>query len=255
MINKIAHHLRKAHRFNLQPLYKRDIKRWRASFLHQTIITNNKPHVLAIAHAQMIDQALKNKEEFQKVSEAIRFDFFDIWQDMEYAKRNEFLLLNMTSFYENACVMDFENEQILVPFFDPLLNALMMKRPAVFDLPQYFKLYKDYKGNCVDPLKTYGLSLLHSPFYPFTHLHSLNHEHVFYDAQHHALIHCEGIAFKEVYALYEPIDDATILKELSLALLNHDLVEFTRLGVHHQLFHPNLLNKCDKALRKRKKGA
>jgi len=255
MINKIAHHLRKAHRFNLHQMYKKDIQRWRTSHLHQSFITSSKPNVLSIAHAQMIDIALKNKEEFQKVSEAIRFDFFDIWQDMEYAKRNEFLLLNMNSFYEKACVMNFENEHILVPFFDPLLNALMMKRPAVFDLPQYFKLYKDFKGSCVDPIKTYGLHLLHSPFYPFTHLGSLNDEHVFYDAQHHALIHCEGVAFKEVYALYEPIDDETILKELSSSLLNHDLIEFTRLGVYHQLFHPNLLRKCEKALRKRKKGA
>lgn len=254
MINNLQKQLNKWHRFTPYKHHQRLIKGWRKSWLHKNVIKNNKPNILEIAHAQMLDCALKQKDDFQKASEAIRFDFFDLWQDMEYSQRNAFLLQYLEPTLSQFVFFEFEDEQIVIPFFDTLLNALIMKRPAVFDLPQYFKLYKEYKENVIDPYNTYGLALLNSDFYPFVHCASHDDTHVFYDKQHHALFLIKNGVFQEAFSLFGPCEDEFTLQALAQALLHNNMIEFVALGCEHQLFHPKLIKKLNKVMTKHKKG-
>ncbi|MBS3991956.1 MAG: hypothetical protein KGZ51_07775 [Erysipelothrix sp.] len=254
MINDISKLLIKYHHFYPYKVYRSQIKAWRASWLHQSFIKSATPSSFDIANALMMDIALENKEGFQRASEAIRHDFYDLWQDMEYAKRNQFLIQYLESYYSNVKVFNFEDESIVVPFFDVLLNALIMKRPAVFDLPQYFKLYKDYKENVVNPLSLYGLSLLQSDFYSYKLVASNDNNHVLYDYKQGVLIHCEGMTLLKEYPLAKIVNDNDLIFSLAYDILNQDLVSFTQKGCDFQLFHPKLAKKCQKALAKHAKG-
>lgn len=254
MINDISKHLIKAHHFYPYKVYRTQIKAWRQSWLHQIFIKSSTPTSFDIAHAKMMDVALENKERFQKASESIREDFYDLWQDMEYATRNQFLLQYLNNYYSNVKRFSFGEENIVVPFFDVLLNALIVKRPAVFDLPQYFKLYKDYKGNVVNPLTTYGLALLQSEFYTYKLIASKDDYHVLYDYTQETLIHCENMTLVHEYPLAKIVNDEALILSLAQDILNQNLNAFTQKGCDFQLFHPKLIKKCQKELKKHRKG-
>lgn len=254
MINDISKHLIKAHHFYPHKVYRSQIKGWRSSWLHQPFIKTSTPTSFDIAHAKMMDIALENKEQFQKASEAVRYDFYDLWQDMEYAKRNQFLLQYMESYYSSVKSFSFSDEIIAVPFFDVLLNALIMKRPAVFDLPQYFKLYKEYKDSVINPLTTYSLDLLQSEFYTYKLIASKGEHHVLYDYTQGVLIHLDNMTLLSEYPLAKIINDDDLISALAHAILNKDLVAFTQKGCDFNLFHPRLIKKCQKALKKYLKG-
>lgn len=254
MINDISKHLIKAHHFYPYKVYRTQIKAWRSSWLHQVFIKSATPTSFDIANAKMMDIALENKEQFQKVSEAVRYDFYDLWQDMEYAKRNQFLIQYLEDYYSNVKGFSYSEETIVVPFFDVLLNALIVKRPAVFDLPQYFKLYKDYKENVIHPLTTYGLDLLQSKFYTYQLIASKDNHHILYDYSQGVLIHCNDLTLVKEYPLAKIVDDDDLVLSLAQDILNQDLVAFTQKGCDFQLFHPKLIKKCQKALKKHMKG-
>lgn len=254
MIKDISKHLVKAHHFYPYKVYRTQIKQWRLSWLHQGIIKTATPSSFDIANALMMDVALENKEQFQKASEAIRHDFYDLWQGMEYAKRNQFLLQYLEPYYSNVKVFSFGDESIVVPFFDVLLNALIMKRPAVFDLPQYFKLYKEYKENVINPLTMYGLDLLQSDYYSYKLVASNTTHHVLYDYKQGVLIHCEGMTLIKEYPLARIVNDDDLISSIAQDILQQDLVAFTQKGCDYNLFHPKLTKKCQKALNKLLKG-
>jgi hypothetical protein len=254
MINNFEKTLKKWHRFAPYKQHQRLIKTWRNSWLHKNTIVSNKPNHLDIAHAKMLDLALKQKDEFQKASEAIRFDFFDIWQDMEYSQRNAFLLQYLDEKMASFISFEYQDERIVIPFFDALLNALIIKRPAVFDLPQYFKLYKEFKDNVVNPMKTYGLALLTSDFYPFLLCASQDEVHVFYDKEHHVLFVISNNVLTHSYPLYGPCEDEALCHRCAQLIIQNHMIEFIEVGCEHQLFHPKLIKKLRKALPKLKKG-
>jgi hypothetical protein len=254
MSSQIEKTLKKWHHFAPYKQHQKAIKGWRNSWLHKEIIQNKKPNILQIAHAQMLDLALKQKEEFQKASEAIRFDFFDLWQDMEYSQRNAFLLQYLEPTFNTLISFEFDDEKIVIPFFDTLLNALIVKRPAVFDLPQYFKLYKEFKDNVIDAYHVYGLALLKSDFYTFTHCGSLNEIDVFYDKGHTALFTLKNGHVQNTYPLFISVEEESLLKESAQLILDQNYDAFLKFGCENQLFHPKLIKKLQKGFAKQKKG-
>lgn len=245
-MNKLVKQLHKAHQFAPYKHKAHDVKRWRKSWIHQQYINSSKPHVLAIAHAMMIDTAMAQKEAWQKKAEAIRFEFFDVWQDMDYTQRNAFLHRYLESTYHDFIGFIFEGEHIVVPFLNPLINILMVKRPAVFDLPQYFKLYKDFKEQCVDPIDLYGDALLTSGFYPFTLVFSQDSIRVFYDRQTHVLIVVDNNRYIETYPLYGTREDIAGYTILAQCIVNQEWDQFKSYGCEHAMFHPKLVRKWGK---------
>ncbi len=89
---------------------------------------------------------LKNKQTFEKCFETERHDLLDIWDNLSYQERNKLILLKLDVIKESCQYFKTdENKVIWIPFFDSLLNGLYHNDIAILELPQYFKLYKDFK--------------------------------------------------------------------------------------------------------------
>lgn len=103
----------------------------------------------------ILEEGLRNKQTIEALYEQKRTELLDIWDMLDYPKRNEFLhpviaeaVAGMKKFY-------FHDKIILIPFFDEVINALYDHETAVLELPQFFKMYKQFSDKIVDPV-VYG---------------------------------------------------------------------------------------------------
>lgn len=101
----------------------------------------------------------QNKEALQKAFEDARNNVFDIWPNLNNTQKNHLLHVECQSVYESLPSFVNHDTRIYVAFFDELFNSLFDKRPVVFELEQFFKLYKTYKDSVID-IKDYN----HFPF-------------------------------------------------------------------------------------------
>src|SRR5690554_5141148 len=95
----------------------------------------------------------QNKEALQKAFEEARNKVFDIWPNLNNTQKNHLLHVECQSIYESLPSFFSGDTKIYVAFFDELFNALFDKRPVVFELEQFFKLYKEYKEAVIDVRK------------------------------------------------------------------------------------------------------
>lgn len=104
-------------------------------------------------------QSTISKDTIQDAIEATRNNVFDIWSNLDNNQKNHLLQVELAPVFASLPSFIIEDTPIVVAFFDDLLNALLVKRTAVFELPQFFQLYKTYKDRIINP-KLYG----HQPF-------------------------------------------------------------------------------------------
>jgi hypothetical protein len=104
-------------------------------------------------------QSTINKDTIQEAIEATRNNVFDIWSNLDNNQKNHLLQVELAPVFASLPSFWVDETPIVVAFFDDLINALLVKRTAVFELPQFFKLYKSYKDRIINP-KHYG----HLPF-------------------------------------------------------------------------------------------
>lgn len=91
-------------------------------------------------------QALKNKQAFEALYEVERNDLFDLWDNLSYQERNRLIQIKLNVVKEKYPYFKTENKKVIwIAFFDTLLNGLYHNDIAIFELHQYFKLYKDFK--------------------------------------------------------------------------------------------------------------
>lgn len=105
-------------------------------------------------HALMLDvyyQSTINKNTIQQAYETTRNNVFDIWQNLDNVQKNHLLSVELSALFEQLPHFAFNDTMVYVAFFDELLNSLIDKRTAIFELPQYFKLYKQYKDRVIAP--------------------------------------------------------------------------------------------------------
>jgi hypothetical protein len=105
-------------------------------------------------HALMLDiyyQSTVNKNTIQQAYEKTRNNVFDIWQNLDNLQKNHLLSVELTPVFDQLPHFTFNETTVYVAFFDELLNSLIDKRTAIFELPQYFKLYKQYKDRVIAP--------------------------------------------------------------------------------------------------------
>jgi len=125
-------------------------------------------------------EGLKNKQMLEATFEAERHELSEIWPNITYQERNKLVnikindLKNSLRYFKND-----KNKIIWIPFFDELLNALYHNEMAIFDLDQYYRLYKHFKERLI-PVKTYGLAPYTSDFMDITDLISGSDHRIFY---------------------------------------------------------------------------
>ncbi|NLA78523.1 MAG: hypothetical protein GX845_03110 [Erysipelothrix sp.] len=101
----------------------------------------------------------QNKEALQQAIETTRNNVFDMWEHLTNLQKNHLLQVENQALYDALPHFYYNDQKIYIAFFNELLNSLIDKRPDVFELEQFFKLYKNYLDEII-PVSDYG----HLPF-------------------------------------------------------------------------------------------
>lgn len=145
--------------------------------------------------ASLHHQGLINKQAFEQVFESQRIALIDIWEHLSYQEKNRLIQIRQNEVKND--LRHFRNSAgkvIWIPFFDELLNGLYHTDLAIFELEQYYRLYKNFKDRRID-VKHYGLEPFRSGYLDISPLIQTDHAFYFYDAQ-----------FKSLFALDERFD-------------------------------------------------
>ncbi|KAF0226587.1 MAG: hypothetical protein FD133_1416 [Erysipelotrichaceae bacterium] len=155
-IEKIIHsdalsvHKNKATKY-LIGFYKKSAKE------SQDILLNIKTE-LDFFNAAILYESLINKKRFEDTYERERKELTDLWPTLSYQEKNK--LINMKLSETKQRCRKFSDKKgtiIWIAFFDQLLNTLYDKEMNIFDLEQYFNLYKNFKKRMI-PTQTYGIN-------------------------------------------------------------------------------------------------
>lgn len=137
-------------------------------------------------------EALKNKQKFEKLYENERHQLLDIWDNLSYQERNKLIQLKLDEIKESCHFFKTdENKVIWIPFFDTLLNGLYHNDIAIFELQQYYKLYKDFKDRQID-IRDYGFLPYTSSFIDVHVISSQKNRIVFYYQPLASLFECDA---------------------------------------------------------------
>jgi hypothetical protein len=124
-------------------------------------------------------ESLINKESFEKCFEEARTELFDYWDNLSYQERNRLVLLQTNVLKNNSHFFKYNNKPIWIAFFDELLNSLYNNEIAILELPQYFKLYRQFTDRMIS-VKDYGLQPFLNEYIPIINLVHNNEAMVFY---------------------------------------------------------------------------
>lgn len=124
-------------------------------------------------------QSLINKESFEKCFEESRTELFDYWENLSYQERNRLILLQTNNIKNSSRFFRFNDKPIWIAFFDELLNALYHSEIAILELPQYFKLYRQFADRMI-LVNQYGLNPFLDEFIPIINLAHTDTAIVFY---------------------------------------------------------------------------
>lgn len=150
MVKTIQQFLCKYHK---QSLIKEDFNKQAKQKLsivnqHEPIFAiNNEMDVILL---DVYYTSTQNKEALQKAFEDARNNVFDIWPNLNNTQKNHLLHVECQTTYDSLPSFVVNDTRIYVAFFDELFNSLFDKRPVVFELEQFFKLYKSYKESIID---------------------------------------------------------------------------------------------------------
>ena len=143
-------------------------------------------HDLDYFNLQILSRGLKNKQVIESEYEALANEMFEIWQDLDYKKRNAFSQGALAEKKEALLWFSAQECRIFIPFFDELMNTLYDKETAVLQLPQFFKLYKNFKDRMIDPFHYHHLPY-EAGFVDVQFLGSRSDGFGFYCRQNHSL--------------------------------------------------------------------
>ncbi|WP_198401209.1 hypothetical protein [Erysipelothrix larvae] len=103
----------------------------------------------------VFEEGLRNKETIESCYESVRSQCFDMWDYLSFKERNALILKDLKPELQNLKHFSYNNEQIFIPFFDELMNALYSKEVAILELPQFFELYQNFKSKIIN-INRYG---------------------------------------------------------------------------------------------------
>lgn len=174
--------------------------------------------------ASILNESLKNKVLFESTYERERKELHDLWPTLSYQEKNKLINLKITETKKRCrSFKDAKGQTIWIAFFDELLNALYDREMNIFDLEQYFSLYKNFKNRMI-PTETYGVRPFADEFIDVHSLQSDDHRCIFYYdpwKSVYSVIENQGkltlckIGFKKNYE-YRPEDENTMINVMSM---------------------------------------
>jgi len=131
-------------------------------------------------NAAILIESLKNKRLFEETYERERKELTDLWPTLSYLEKNKLINLKINETKKRCKQFTSEKgTRIWIAFFDELLNTLYDKEMNIFDLDQYFNLYKDFKKRMI-PLSTYGVAPFRDEFIDINMLQFSEKHVIFY---------------------------------------------------------------------------
>lgn len=201
-------------------------------------------------------QGVLNKSKIEEAYEEISREMFEIWNDLDYKKRNEFAVNALASMKEEMLSFNTKESRIFIPFFDELMNTLYDKETAILQLPQFFKLYKDFKERMIDVF-TYRHLPFEAGFLPVQFICAYENGFGFYCADNHSIYVINDQ--KQVLVLplsltrrVDQLDTERASKWVEAALKN-DKIAMVQWCINSGQIDEEVTKKCIKLLEKIKK--
>ncbi|NTW95085.1 MAG: hypothetical protein HGB31_00485 [Erysipelotrichaceae bacterium] len=115
-------------------------------------------------NAAILIESLKNKSLFEEAYERERKELTDLWPTLSYQEKNKLINIKIND-VKKRCKMftSLSGTRIWIAFFDELLNTLYDKEMNIFDLEQYFNLYKNFKSRMISTTQ-YGIAPFRDEF-------------------------------------------------------------------------------------------
>lgn len=179
---------------------------------------------------RIFHRGILTKENFEKSFDATRNQLFEMWESLNFQERNRLANLDLEAIKAEAPSMVGQESRIWIPFFDDLLNSLYDRQIAIFELPQYFKLYRQFADKVL-PLEIRGIALWSSGFVDWMNVCQNEKGLVFYYEPLHGLFHLDDQYRLVAFPLSKtPRKKATIedLQRMGDAILRNDEVGLIR---------------------------
>jgi hypothetical protein len=131
-------------------------------------------------NAAILIESLKNKSLFEEAYERERKELTDLWPTLSYQEKNKLINIKIND-VKKRCKMftSLNGTRIWIAFLDELLNTLYDKEMNIFDLEQYFNLYKDFKSRMIPTLQ-YGITPFRDEFIDVKLIQSSENRVIFY---------------------------------------------------------------------------
>lgn len=131
-------------------------------------------------NAAILNESLKNKRLFEETYERERKELSDLWPTLSYQERNKLINIKINDVKKRCkSFTSVKGTRIWIAFFDELLNTLYDKEMNIFDLEQYFNLYKDYKSRMISSFE-YGITPFKDEFIDVKVIDSSENKVIFY---------------------------------------------------------------------------
>lgn len=164
-------------------------------------------------NALIFHEGLLNKSRMEACFEDARRDLFDYWDNLSYQERNRLISLKNDELKNDLRYFKNENgKYIWIAFFDELLNALYDKELAILELPQYFKLYRNFKERTIN-IDQYGLEPYKQAYIDIHVIKRFDDAVIFYYANTKSLYQVDNTKKMRRYALSKSIGKLIPLKE------------------------------------------
>lgn len=201
-------------------------------------------------------QGAINKSMIEEAYEDVSRDMFEIWNDLDYKKRNEFAVNALMPMKEKLLSFQSNGNRIFIPFFDELMNTLYDKETAILQLPQFFKLYKDFKERMIDVF-VYRHHPFESGFVPVQFIQAFENGFGFYCPDNHSIYVINNL--KQVITL--PLSLSRRVHQLDVeraskwveAVLKSDKIAMVQWCINSGQINEIVTKKCIKLLENLKK--
>ena len=187
----------------------------------------------------------QNKEALQKAFEKARNQVFDIWPNLTNTQKNHLLHVECAAVYESLPHFYRNDSKIYVAFFDELYNALFDKRPVVFELDQFFKLYKSYAANMID--------VSYYTHYPFLakfsecHLvHVKDQMMMLYHKKANILFEVDNFKVVKRFPLFNSAVDDRAIETFAQHIINNDVEEMKKWLLTNDVLHKKAMKATSK---------
>ncbi len=178
--------------------------------------------------SRILYRSIQNKEAFEQSFDKTRNQLIELWDSLNYQERNRLANLDINQIKESLPYLASSEGRIWIPFFDDLLNSLYDHQIAIFELPQYFRLYRQFADKTIK-LESRGIALWTSGFVEWLNVAQDDATLVFYYEPMHCLYRLNDRFELTAFPLYKtPETKANLenLRELGETLLKNEEYPF-----------------------------